>query len=137
MPIQLGSMLERAIIFTDGAVSEHGAWAVVVRFGACELELSGTERGASNQQMALRAAIAGLRALERPHRVELYSDSSDLVECFRQRWWRRWHANGWRNASGQAVADRALWEELLELTAVHDVSFFKAAGPTRELVHGS
>jgi ribonuclease HI len=127
-------MLERAIIYTDGAVSGNGAaasyggWAVVVRFGAYELELSGTERGASNQQMELRAAIEGLRALDHPHRVQLYSDSSYLVECFRQAWWRRWRENGWRNSRGHAVANRALWEELLALTAVHAVSFFKVAG---------
>jgi RNase H len=50
------------------------------------------------------------------------------VACFRQGWWRRWQENGWRASNGRAVGNRALWEELLELTAEHDVEFVKVKG---------
>jgi len=127
-------MRKRATIYTDGAVSgngtadSYGGWAVVLRLGAQESVLSGAERGATNQQMELRAAIEGLRALPCPCHVALHSDSSYLVECFRQDWWRRWQENGWRNTHGRLVANRSLWEELLELTSMHEVSWFKVYG---------
>ena len=87
MPIHDTSMPESVTIYTDGAVSgngtsgSYGGWAVVLLLGTHERELSGAERGASNQQMELRAAIEGLRDLRRPCRVALHSDSSYLVEC--------------------------------------------------------
>lgn len=55
-------------------------------------------------------------------------DSSYVVECFRQGWWKRWQENGWRNSKRQPVGNRALWEELLELTAVHAVDWVKVKG---------
>jgi ribonuclease HI len=127
-------MLDSVTIYTDGAVSgngtagSYGGWAAVLLVGTDERELSGAERGATNQQMELRAAIEGLRALPRPSHVTLYCDSSYVVNCFRRGWWRRWQENGWRNAARQAVANRALWEELLELTALHEVTWVKVKG---------
>ena len=134
MPIHDVSMPESVTIYTDGAVSgngtagSYGGWAVVVVVGTQERELSGAERGATNQQMELRAAIEGLRALDRPFRVALHCDSSYVVECFLQGWSRRWLENGWRNSKGRPVGNRALWQELLELTAVHEVTWVKVPG---------
>jgi ribonuclease HI len=131
MPIHDVSMAESVTIYTDGAcsgngtTSSYGGWAVVLLLGTHERELSGAERGATNQQMELRAAIEGLRSLRHPCRVALHSDSSYVVECFRQSWWRRWQENGWRTSKGRPVDNRALWEELLELTAVHEVDWVK------------
>lgn len=129
-------MRESVTIYTDGAVSgngtagSYGGWAVIFVLGIHELEFSGAERGATNQQMELRAAIEGLRALRHPSRVTLHCDSSYVVECFLQGWWRRWQENGWRNSKRRPVDNRALWEELLALTAVHDVSWVKVPGHT-------
>ena len=136
MPIHDVSMRESVTIYTDGAVSgngtagSYGGWAVIFVLGIHELEFSGAERGATNQQMELRAAIEGLRALRHPSRVTLHCDSSYVVECFLQGWWRRWQENGWRNSKRRPVDNRALWEELLALTAVHDVSWVKVPGHT-------
>jgi ribonuclease HI len=127
-------MTEGVTIYTDGAcsgngtVGSYGGWAVVFVLGAHELEFSGAERGTTNQQMELRAAIEGLRALRRPSRVTLYCDSSYVDNCYRRRWRRRWQENGWRNSARQPVANRALWEELLELTALHEVTWVKVKG---------
>jgi len=37
------------------------------------------------------------------------------VNCFRDRWWVRWKANGWRNAKKEPVANVDLWQPLIEL----------------------
>jgi ribonuclease HI len=134
MPIYDGAMPESVTIYTDGAcsrngtVGSYGGWAAILLVGGEELELFDAEHGATNQQMELRAAIEGLRALDRPCRVALHCDSPYVVECFRQGWWRRWQENGWRNSKRQPVGNRELWEELLELTALHEVDWIKVKG---------
>jgi uncharacterized phage-like protein YoqJ len=42
------------------------------------------------------------------------SDSTYVVNCFRQDWWKGWLARGWRNSQRQPVANRDLWEPLVE-----------------------
>jgi ribonuclease HI len=124
------------VIYTDGACSGNGredaagGWAAVLVHRSKERELSGAEPDATNQRMELRAAIEGLKALTAPCRVTLYSDSSYVVNCFRDRWYDAWRRSGWRNKKKQPVANRELWEELLDLVEArgHVVEFKKVAG---------
>ena len=74
------------------------------------------------------AAIAGLAALEPGRRVSLHTDSSYVMNCFRDHWWVRWQANGWLNADKQAIANRDLWEQLIAQTRRHDVRWHKVKG---------
>jgi ribonuclease HI len=55
--------------------------------------------------------------------IEVVSDSTYVVNCFRDGWWVRWQANGWRNAKKQPVANADLWRPLVDLVAGHDVRF--------------
>ena len=55
-----------------------------------------------------------------PGPVHVVSDSTYVVNCFRQRWWAGWKRRGWRNAQGKPVANRDLWEELLPLALEPD-----------------
>jgi ribonuclease HI len=50
-----------------------------------------------------------------PQGILVRSDSAYVVNCFRQRWWAGWQRRGWRNSQGKPVANRDLWEPLLEL----------------------
>jgi len=128
-------------IYTDGACSGNGrdnargGWAAILVDSSGERELSGTERSATNQRMELRAAIEGLRALTAPSEVTLYSDSAYVVSCFEDRWYDAWRDNGWRNKKKQPIANRELWEELLELVEAHGhvVGFKRVAGHADKL----
>ena len=125
----------RVEIWTDGACSGNpgpGGWGAILRHGGRERELSGGERHTTNQRMELRAAVEALRALSKPCRVRLHSDSAYLVNCFRQRWYANWRRNGWITKARKPVDNRDLWEELLELAAVHDVEWVKVAGHAGE-----
>jgi uncharacterized phage-like protein YoqJ len=42
------------------------------------------------------------------------SDSTYVVNCFRDRWWERWLARGWKTSAGKPVANRELWEPLID-----------------------
>jgi ribonuclease HI len=123
-------------IYADGACSGNGranapgGWAAILVDPPKELELSGSEPSTTNQRMELRAAIEGLKALTSPSHVTVYTDAAYLVNAFRERWFDRWRANGWRNAKKQPVANRELWEELLGLVEDrgHTVEFRKVVG---------
>jgi ribonuclease HI len=88
-------------IYTDGACSGNpgpGGWAWAVAPEGIPRD-SGTERPSTNQRMEIRAAIEALRA----HRtftdpVNIVSDSTYVVNCFRQRWWDGWLSRGWLNS---------------------------------------
>jgi ribonuclease HI len=119
------------IVYTDGACSGNpgpGGWAAVLRYGDHEREISGGEPHTTNQKMELTAAIEALRALGRPCRVRLHSDSAYLVNCFRQRWHDAWIRNGWMSRNKTPVANRPLWEQLIRLAEIHDVEWVKVAG---------
>lgn len=125
-------------IYTDGACSGNGqanargGWAAIVKLGCSDAprELSGGERGATNQRMEIRAVIEGLKALERPSTVTVYSDSSYVINCMKQHWYIRWRGNGWINSKRKPVANRELWEELLAVVerSGHGITWAKVDG---------
>jgi len=103
---------ESASVWTDGACLGNpgpGGWAWALPGGAWA---SGAEPATTNQRMELRAALEALLAL--PGVVEVVSDSTYVVNCFRQRWWVGWERRGWRNAKNEPVANQDLWRPLLE-----------------------
>ena len=118
-------------IYTDGACSGNpgpGGWAAILIDEGNKIELSGGESHTTNQRMELTGPIEGLRALSGRHTVAIHSDSAYVVNCFRDKWYLRWRANGWRNAQKKPVENRDLWEALLELVERHDVTWHKVAG---------
>lgn len=62
---------------------------------------------------ALRTNLPIARASLR--RLVIVSDSTYVVNCFKDRWWVRWKANGWRNAKKEPVANDDLWRPLIEM----------------------
>ena len=66
-------------IFTDGACKGNpgpGGWGAILRSNGKERELSGGESPTTNNRMELMAAIEALKALKKPCRVQLYTDSN-------------------------------------------------------------
>lgn len=102
------------VIYTDGACSGNpgpGGWAWAAVGGAFQ---SGAAERTTNQRMELSAVLEALRSNpEGP--VEIVSDSTYVVHCFRDRWWVGWLKRGWVNSKNQPVANRDLWEPLIEI----------------------
>ncbi|MEQ2129260.1 ribonuclease HI, partial [Caldanaerobacter subterraneus KAk] len=85
-------------IYTDGACSGNpgpGGWAAVLIYKGIKKEISGFEENTTNNRMELKAAIEGLKALKRPCKVNLYSDSSYLINAFNEGWIEKWQKNNW------------------------------------------
>ena len=51
--------------------------------------------------------------------MTIYSDSSYLINCMRRGWHETWQDNGWINNLQKPVANRDLWERLLEAVRRH------------------
>lgn len=109
-------------VYTDGACSGNpgpGGWAWAVPGGPFA---SGAAVHTTNQRMEITAALEALQAIDGP--VEVVSDSTYVVHCFRDRWYEGWRRRGWTNSQKKPVANRDLWEPLIDLYLVRgDVSF--------------
>ena len=102
-------------VFTDGACAGNPgpggwAWAVAPDGSPCG---SGGAAHTTNQRMEVQAVLEALLALE--GEITIVSDSTYVVNCFRDRWWAKWERNGWRNSQKQPVANTDLWIPLIEL----------------------
>ncbi|MDX2130966.1 MAG: ribonuclease HI [Planctomycetota bacterium] len=114
-------------LYTDGACSGNpgpGGWAFILRHpsSGAEIERSGGEAGTTNNRMELRAVIEGLRALTRPSRVDLYSDSQYVLKGLDE-WMDAWKRRGWKTADKKPVKNQDLWEELDGLRGEHELAF--------------
>lgn len=125
--------LKNVELFTDGACSGNpgpGGWAAILRYREHETELSGSMSQTTNNRMEIFAVICGLGKLKFPCNVNVYSDSSYVVNAFNEGWIYNWQRNGWKNAEGKAVENQDLWTLLL-LTirkGKHKITFNKVKG---------
>lgn len=113
-------------LYTDGACSGNpgpGGWGVVLRYNGVEKELSGGERETTNNRMEMIAAIEGLKALKRPCRVDIYTDSKYLQQGVNE-WMSGWKAKGWPSR----IKNQDLWKALDTLLQKHDVRFHWVKG---------
>ncbi len=117
-------------IYTDGACRGNpgpGGWGVLLRYQDSEKELSGAVEHTTNNQMELMAAIEALNALLRPSKVDLYTDS-EYVKQGITTWIHTWKKKQWKNAAGQPVKNKALWQQLYEATLRHEIAWYWVKG---------
>ena len=132
-------MAELTHVYTDGACSGNpgpGGWAWAVPGGPFA---SGAAAHTTNQRMEVTAVLEALRALDGP--VEVVSDSTYVVHCFRDRWHEGWRRRGWTNSQKKPVANRDLWEPLVDLYLARDGITFRwvkghSGDPMNDLVDG-
>ena len=109
-------------VWTDGACAGNpgpGGWAWATRD---DRQGSGGAPHTTNQRMEIQAALEAVTALAGP--LVVVSDSTYVVNCFRDGWWRGWLARGWVNSAKKPVANRDLWEPLIMAVRDRgDVSF--------------
>lgn len=91
--------------------------------------MCGGEAETTNNRMELMAAIEGLRALKRPTKVRLVTDSTYVMKGM-QEWLANWKKRGWKTASKQPVKNVDLWQALDQLVAAHQVEWQWVRGHT-------
>lgn len=118
-------------IYTDGACSGNpgpGGYGVVLQAGKYEKEISGGEPKTTNNRMELMAVIVGLKALNRPCNVTLYSDSQYVVNMVKLGWLQKWKRNGWMRNKTEPAKNVDLLKELDELLQTHRVEMIWVKG---------
>ena len=118
-------------IWTDGASRGNpgpGAYGVVLKF--CDAngkehrkEIKKAFEDTTNNRMEVLSAIVALKELNEPCEVTLTSDSQYLVKAFNENWIDSWIKKDFRRGKSDEVKNIDLWEELIELTKVHKVTF--------------
>ncbi len=118
-------------IFTDGACSGNpgaGGWGVILRYGDIEKELSGGESDTTNNRMELTAVIEALKALKRPCKITLYTDSRYVMDGVNQ-WLPNWKVNGWRTSNKKSpVKNIDLWQALESQLEKHQIKWVWVKG---------
>ena len=117
-------------LFTDGACSGNpgpGGWGALLRWRGHEKELSGGEANTTNNRMELMAAIRGLEAIKRAHKVRLHTDSLYVRDGI-TKWIKGWKARGWKTADKKPVANVDLWQQLEKAASRHDVKWLWVRG---------
>ena len=79
-------------------------------------------RDTTNNRMELTAAIEGLKRLNEPHLVQLFTDSQYLRLGITV-WIVNWKRKGWVTHGKTPVKNRDLWEELDRLSAIHRIQW--------------
>lgn len=122
-------------LYTDGGCSGNqseenfGGWGSILEFGENIKELYGSEINTTNNRMELKAVIEAFKALKKSgQKIEVFTDSSYVARCFREKWHKNWEHNGWRNAAKKPVENQELWRELISLVQKNDVTFFRVKG---------
>ena len=124
--------MEQLVIYTDGACKGNpgpGGWGWAVSPDG-EPNGSGGDPDTTNQRMEIYAALDALRTYANlatddgaPMPITIVSDSTYVVNCFKDRWWVKWQKNGWKNSKKEPVANADLWRVLIDLVQSGDVSF--------------
>ena len=118
--------MKKVYIFTDGACSGNpgpGGWGAVLRYNSVEKELSGAQENTTNNRMELTACIEALKLLKEPCEVILTTDSQYVVNGITKGWAASWKRNGWRKSDKKPALNPELWDELLTLCEMHQVTF--------------
>jgi len=129
--------------YTDGATSGNGygnalggwAWLLLNEQENVILKTAGHLDDATNNICELTAVIDACQyayhkmELDDPHPTfTIYSDSAYIINCYKQKWYKKWQTNGWINSKRQPVANRELWEYLIPYFEDPMFSFEKVKG---------
>ncbi|MEO1939126.1 ribonuclease HI [Candidatus Thioglobus sp.] len=123
--------MDKIIIYTDGGCRGNpgiGGWGVWLRYGDHDKKLKGAERGTTNNQMELMAAIKALEAIKSSSiAIDLYTDSKYVMHGIND-WIKGWKTKGWKTANKKPVKNVALWKRLDGLNEQHNVDWYWVKG---------
>lgn len=122
-------------LYTDGACSNNqgdenlGGWGCILEFNGKTKELYGGLANTTNNVMELTAVIEGLNTIKRDGLIiEIFSDSSYVVNCFQKKWYISWLKNGWKNSKKEPVKNKELISSIINYLSKHDISFYHVKG---------
>ena len=105
-------------IYTDGSClgnPGNGGWAAIIIDDNKKIQIKGSKKDTTNNQMELLAPIKALKKIPKGSNVQIFTDSK-YVKSGITEWIHNWKKNGWKTANKQPVKNKELWTELDDLT---------------------
>ena len=105
-------------IYTDGSClgnPGNGGWAAIIIEDNKKIQIKGSKKDTTNNQMELLAPIKALKKIPKGSNVQIFTDSK-YVKSGITEWIHNWKKNGWKTANKQPVKNKDLWTELDLLT---------------------
>ena len=127
-PVDVTRELEKGtvIMYSDGGCLNNpgpGGYGVVLLYESKRKELYGGFHKTTNNRMELTGCIEGLKALKYPCPVVLHTDSRYVVNGISKGWAERWKKKKWMRSINAPAENYDLWDQLLSLCEVHQVTF--------------
>ena len=113
-------------IYTDGSClgnPGNGGWAAIIIDDKKKIQLKGSKKDTTNNQMELLAPIKALKKIPKGSNVQIFTDSK-YVKSGITEWIHNWKKNGWKTANKQPVKNKDLWTELDLLTNEFKINGF-------------
>ena len=112
-------------IYTDGSCLENpgnGGWAAIIIEEGKRIEIKGSKKNTTNNQMELLAPIKALKKIPKGSNVQIFTDSK-YVKSGITEWIHNWKKNGWKTSNKQKVKNKELWIELDLLNNQYDIEW--------------
>jgi ribonuclease HI len=106
-------------IYTDGSClgnPGNGGWAAIIIDDNKKIQIKGSKKDTTNNQMELLAPIKALKKIPKGSNVQIFTDSK-YVKSGITEWIHNWKKNGWKTANKQPVKNKELWTELDLMTS--------------------
>ena len=112
-------------IYTDGSClgnPGNGGWAAIIIDDNKKIQIKGSKKNTTNNQMELLAPIKALKKIPKGSNVQIFTDSK-YVKSGITEWIHNWKRNGWKTANKQEVKNKELWTELDNLTSEFQIKW--------------
>ena len=110
-------------IYTDGSClgnPGNGGWAAIIIDDKKKIQIKGSKKDTTNNQMELLAPIKALKKIPKGSNVQIFTDSK-YVKSGITEWIHNWKKNGWKTANKQPVKNKELWTELDLMTSEFEI----------------
>ena len=112
-------------IYTDGSClgnPGNGGWAAIIIDDKKKIQIKGSKKNTTNNQMELLAPIKALKKIPKGSTVQIFTDSK-YVKSGITEWIHNWKKNGWKTANKQSVKNKDLWTELDLMTSEFEIKW--------------
>ena len=112
-------------IYTDGSClgnPGNGGWAAIIIDDKKKIQIKGSKKDTTNNQMELLAPIKALKKIPIGSNVQIFTDSK-YVKSGITEWIHNWKKNGWKTANKQPVKNKELWTELDLMTSEFEIKW--------------
>ena len=124
-------------IYTDGSClgnPGNGGWAAIIIDDKKKIQIKGSKKKTTNNQMELLATIKALKKIPKGSNVQIFTDSK-YVKSGITEWIHNWNKNGWKTAIKQPFKNKDLWTELDQMTNEFQIKWSWVKGHSTDVLN--